>query len=120
MNTRPKAAADCIACQRGECAYMRLCACMQKRQHTEASIDRHFQGLLLSGVTSIADGYESYKTVLPVMCGEGSDAWRRAFLAPSMFFYGKGPNVTCHLLVEEDPLEPLEGHVTVVFSYFGG
>jgi hypothetical protein len=108
MNTRPDAAAKPAACHG------------LPTKHTEASIDRHFQAGSGSTFYSFVDGFDSYKTTLPVFSSLGSDAWRRAFLAPSMFFYGKGPNVTCHLLVEEDPLEPLEGHVTVVLSYFSG
>jgi hypothetical protein len=90
-----------------------------KYVHTERSLARAFcpDG---STVCSAVDGYDSVKSTRPVYSSLGSDAWRRAFLAPSIFFYGKGPNVTCHLQVEEDPLEPLEGHVTVVLSYFIG
>jgi hypothetical protein len=109
MNTRPDAAAKCIACQRGACPYLRL-----PTIHTEAAIDSLFQPL--SGYTSYSfvEGFHSYKTTLPVYSSEGSHAyWVRAVL-------GLQVDLQCHLQVEEDPLEPLEGHVTVVLSYFIG
>ena len=94
--------------------------------HTERMMVRRFQPG--SSTVWYADGFDCRKSTLPVWsrcASQGSaykkskaeqveDSWRRAFLAPSVFFFGG--RITCHLFVVEDPLQPLEGHVSVVLS----
>jgi hypothetical protein len=88
-----------------------------------------FSDNLDGSVVLLTDGFDSLKTFLP-SCTRPSRAEKaqtrrflepqmRTFLAPSEFFHGGAriqEVVKCHLDVQEDPLQPLEGRASVVLT----
>lgn len=77
----------------------------------------------------ITDGWDSLKTSVPTYTRSSKaekaqmrrflEPQMRTFLAPSEFFHGGAriqELVKCDLVVQEDPLQPLEGRVSVVLK----